>query len=416
MDWIVGNLDAEQVYMWLYGGAGAGKSTIAQTLAELCAEQKLLLGTFFFSRTDVRRSSHHAFAATIAYHAASSSSDLRTSISTVIEDDPMIFEKSLRIQLMSLLIDPINKLSVVRRRFMPYVIIIDGLDECVDREKQTYILEVLSHVVHKCSIPLRILIASRPEIEIKAAFNADQLRLLSTRLALNDSFNPDDDILRFLVTAFNHLRTTHYLKKLLPADWPGTHILRRLVLNASGQFIYASTVVKYVSSPRDNPLERLDMVLGLGVSPANGNLPFAHMDTLYTHIFLSFTEEDVKHVQRFLGLFIFEKIKSRHLERKIIPLILSLEPAKLDLLIGGLASVLEVNPSTGGMVLDEPTSDYRTSDYRLTHASLADYLLDERRSRQFYINQRCLYTDIARACIGALHTTFPHYSEYSTIY
>src|SRR4051812_25125751 len=97
MDWIVGNVDPEQAHIWLYGDAGAGKSTIAQTLAEMCAQKKILLGSFFFSRTDPRRSTYLALAATIAYHAATVSSELRTNISTVIEEDPLTFEKSLRI-------------------------------------------------------------------------------------------------------------------------------------------------------------------------------------------------------------------------------------------------------------------------------------------------------------------------------
>ncbi|KIK52272.1 hypothetical protein GYMLUDRAFT_180242, partial [Collybiopsis luxurians FD-317 M1] len=37
---------------WLYGPAGAGKSVIAQTLAEICMERGLLVGSFFFWHTD----------------------------------------------------------------------------------------------------------------------------------------------------------------------------------------------------------------------------------------------------------------------------------------------------------------------------------------------------------------------------
>ncbi|KAF9059733.1 hypothetical protein BDP27DRAFT_1430935 [Rhodocollybia butyracea] len=37
---------------WLYGPAGAGKSAIAQTLAEACTRNGILAGSFFFWRTD----------------------------------------------------------------------------------------------------------------------------------------------------------------------------------------------------------------------------------------------------------------------------------------------------------------------------------------------------------------------------
>ncbi|KAF8066467.1 hypothetical protein FPV67DRAFT_1417372, partial [Lyophyllum atratum] len=41
--------------MWLHGPAGAGKSAIAQTVAETCAERGQLAASFFFSRGSYRR-------------------------------------------------------------------------------------------------------------------------------------------------------------------------------------------------------------------------------------------------------------------------------------------------------------------------------------------------------------------------
>ncbi|KAF9533231.1 hypothetical protein CPB83DRAFT_741588, partial [Crepidotus variabilis] len=34
--------------IWLYGAAGAGKSSIAQTVAEKCSQEGLLIGSFVF--------------------------------------------------------------------------------------------------------------------------------------------------------------------------------------------------------------------------------------------------------------------------------------------------------------------------------------------------------------------------------
>ena len=52
--------------MWLYGATGAGKSAIAQTIAELCEEHKLLLASFFF-RADSLWSNSKRLIATITY-------------------------------------------------------------------------------------------------------------------------------------------------------------------------------------------------------------------------------------------------------------------------------------------------------------------------------------------------------------
>ncbi|KIK60073.1 hypothetical protein GYMLUDRAFT_168682 [Collybiopsis luxurians FD-317 M1] len=40
---------------WLYGPAGAGKSAIAQTFTQTCANNETLIGSFFFWRSDSTR-------------------------------------------------------------------------------------------------------------------------------------------------------------------------------------------------------------------------------------------------------------------------------------------------------------------------------------------------------------------------
>jgi len=386
MDWILGIVEFNAIFMWLYGQVGAGKSTIAQTLAELCAREHRLLGSFFFFRTGARRSSVDSLVATIAYHVATVVPQLQTIISSIIEKDPLIFQKSFKVQFTTLLIDPINSLSDEDRLFMPNVIIIDGLDECVDREEQRHILKVLSETVLECSIGLRILIVSRPEVEIQGAFNSDSLRPLSTRLALDNSFKPDDDILHFLKSAFTEIVKTHCIR--IPSSWPGTRILTELVRKSSGQFIYASTVARYVASPRHSPMERLDIILGLHPCPSHENLPFAQMDTLYTHLFSIFTPEDMKDVLRILGLFVCENLKTGDMSTTAqVADLLSLKIERVDLLIGGLASVLDVEEREWG------------NKIRITHASLADFLLDERRSKQFRIDSQQFTIELVQACL-----------------
>jgi hypothetical protein len=67
MNWIVGEVEWDRFVMWLYGPAGAGKSAIAQTIAEHCHASHLLLASFFFSRTDPKRNNEKSLIASIAY-------------------------------------------------------------------------------------------------------------------------------------------------------------------------------------------------------------------------------------------------------------------------------------------------------------------------------------------------------------
>jgi hypothetical protein len=69
MDWILGLGvdDQNAVILWMYGPVGAGKSAIAHDIARRCDLEKLLLASFFFSRSDSTRSNAKSLIATIAY-------------------------------------------------------------------------------------------------------------------------------------------------------------------------------------------------------------------------------------------------------------------------------------------------------------------------------------------------------------
>ena len=51
----------------------------------------------------------------------------------------------------------------------------------------------------------------------------------------------------------------------------------------SGQFIFATTIIAYFSSPDDRPDDRLKVILKLLKTPV-GDAPYATLDQLYTHI------------------------------------------------------------------------------------------------------------------------------------
>ena len=71
----------------------------------------------------------------------------------------------------------------------------------------------------------------------------------------------------------------------IPRGWLSNYDTLQLVEKSSGQFIYASTVVKFVESMCHLPQERLEVVFGLVTSEIA--TPFAELDTLYNQIFTS---------------------------------------------------------------------------------------------------------------------------------
>ncbi|KAF5314824.1 hypothetical protein D9619_007204 [Psilocybe cf. subviscida] len=290
--------------LWLSGPAGAGKSAIAQTLAEDFYARGLLIASFFFGRSDSTRNHARSLVATIVYQLYSLlPPPEQTRILAVIDRDPLIFTKSLLAQFEALIVNPLRPLfenGFWASVSAPRLVIIDGLDECLDRGMQRNVLLMLSASVRQFHAPFIFLLSSRPEHDIQTMFSSPEFLPVHTRLFLDDTYLPDHDIELFLRDQFEECRKTHPFNQTIPPDWPSDDILEKLVLKSSGQFIYASVVAKYVKSSRHRPHHRLDVVLNL--RPASKDLPFSELDALYTHIF--FSVDDIERVLNILSLHI----------------------------------------------------------------------------------------------------------------
>jgi len=380
MKWIKWEEGLDAFIMWVYGPAGAGKSAIAQTIADMCEEEMILLASFFFSRNDpdVNR-----LIATIAYQITLNLPQVRGAILGAIERDPLIFFKSLAVQFKSLIVSPLQPLAEAGFFDEPTsrrLVIIDGLDECSDPKVQKNILEVLGNAHRQHRLPLIFLFASRPEQHISLAFSTRILPSSTACIALDESYLPYDDVRLFLTDKFQEIKSTHRLRNYIPPQWPLPNVLDHLVKKSSGQFIYASTVIDYVSSIRHKPTDRLDIVLA--VRPPQKDLPFAELDALYTHIFTGV--EEIEPVLEILSLLLLSLTSSPLLST--IEEFLFLQPGDVELYLGDLSSLVKIGPET----------------IKILHASLTDFLLDLTRSKEFWINPRSRHTTFARRCLQLL--------------
>ena len=164
--------------MWLYGAAGAGKSAIAHTLAEICETCGWLVASFFFWKTAGERNNANRFVATIAHQIALTIPASRELIATAVDYNPFIFEQSVDVQLSKLIIEPLGHLFSAGMIFdiSPLVIIIDGLDECQGGDVQSGIVKSLVAAFRHSSLRIRILITSRPEVHLQSAFNPTSMQ------------------------------------------------------------------------------------------------------------------------------------------------------------------------------------------------------------------------------------------------
>ncbi|KAF8149104.1 hypothetical protein B0H34DRAFT_195244 [Crassisporium funariophilum] len=382
MRWVE-ELEKERNFMWVHGPAGAGKSAILQTIAELCHAAGLLGASFFFSRTAGGRMDADRLVATLVSQLCISIPEMRSHVELSLEQDPLVLSRSVEAQLESLLFSPFSRaacdpLTAGLFRSRPRLIILDGLDECGQPKTQRHLLTLLSGGALKLPVPLIFLIASRPEQQIRNAFISPPLVSTTSLLALDDSYLPDKDIEIFLRSKFEEIRQTH---PLLSTSWPSAADISRLIAKSSGQFIYASTVIKYMDSPRHWPDERLEIIFK--VRPAGKESPFAELDALYNHIFSCV--ENLEKVLEVLGSLLVwdvdgycEYSKGQTTPRRVEKM-LCLRHGDITTLFGDLSSIVYI-PTV-------ETANIPDQEIRILHASLGDFLLDESRSGQFHIRK-----------------------------
>jgi len=387
-DWVK---DADKVapFLWLYGPAGAGKSAIAQTIAELLEKAGLLAAAFFFSRNAAGRNDKTPLVATLVYQLLISIPEIRPHVLEALEQDPALFSRSIDAQSEALIVKPLNAVATDETLAptllsRPRLIILDGLDECRTTSAQTHILNALSTAVKHLHIPLCFLIASRPEQDIRQAFNDQNvLGSLSFSIALDDTYKPDHDIRVFLQSTFDEIKRNHPSRAHLPASWPSFEDFRRLVEKSSGQFIFASTVARYVNSNRHWPPDRIKIILGQ--SEPGQETPFTELDSLYSLILSSVA--DTEKLQDFLMFLVLRPFWQHNgpwvkQTTTLIEKFLFYRPGEIDMILIDLHSIISVPPPD------------RFRELQFFHASLSDFLLDRSRSKDLFLDQGAAYAKL----------------------
>jgi hypothetical protein len=343
--------------MWLYGPAGVGKSAIAQTIAEKCDHEGKLAASFFFLRESEDRGTAIPLFPTLAWQLAHSIPGTAACIEFAIRKYPLLPSKSIDKQFNHLIVQPFrNYLNEPFTRDL--LVVIDGVDECAGESSQRDLLKLIGEALIEKKIPLRFLICSRPETHIKETFNSSAFSNIARTALLDNSLESLDDIRTYFLSEFSRIREERRIDSL---PWPSENVLAKLVYDSSGQFVYATTVIKFVDDKYCDPRKQLEVVLGL--LPAGLAFPFAELDHLYTTILSQQPDRTVLRevLMCTIGL-IRPSVRS-------ISEILGISDDELRWKLTGMHSLLRISDSI-----------------ETYHASLHDFLQDPRRAGEFYLD------------------------------
>jgi len=205
---------------------------------------------------------------------------------------------------------------------------------------------------------------------------------------LSEEYCPEEDIYQFLKDSFDKIRREHPFASYIPSSWPSTDILHEITWKSSGQFLFASTTVKYIGGdPYELPTRRLDVIRRLQPPRGQEDLPYAELNSLYNHVLLNVP--DIEKVKQVLGILI---IVNSEVEDYLIDSTDKLDslffwqPSEAKASLSQLSSIIGCDANGGISIL---------------HASLSDFLLDPSRSHQLYLCRGSVLGDCA--ALGLRH-------------
>ncbi|KAJ6609007.1 hypothetical protein B0H10DRAFT_2300958 [Mycena sp. CBHHK59/15] len=367
---------------WLTGMAGAGKSAIARSFAALLDRNMLLGASFFCSRASESRSQVAGILPSIAFQLAWNYPPYAQRTIDAITNAPgsNFNSRPPAVQFKSLTIQPSQALVSDHSP----VVVIDALDECSAVDAVRELLDALIKSSRSMeAFRMKFFITSRPETHIAKAFDPD---IVAGRLHLRD-VEPDivgGDIRRYLKRNLGIIS-----QRTASPRWPSETLMNTLVQRTGKLFIFAFTVVQYLS-PESLTHDEVQVRL-LNILSGSSNLHTQGIDFLYEQIIEA----------AWKGKEASEISARRHALSTIICL---RQPLSLD----GIARLLESKgPDLKHLladfhsILDIPNSD--DSPVLIYHASFPDYMTNPMHSLQNSVDTSLHHGDLALRCIKCMN-------------
>ncbi|KAF7970202.1 hypothetical protein HWV62_24790 [Athelia sp. TMB] len=387
LDWYSDDSEGHESAMWLYGLAGAGKSTLSTTIARMMnrIDGINLLGAFFFFDRNHPEVNASTVIRTIAYQLAEFDAIIGARIAEIIEAIPDIASQPLSVQFSKLLSDA--ALGNVRWSGGPILIVIDALDEAGTEDERKDLMRALSQGVSQLPAFLRILIVSRRERDILEEFKNSTMR--HAELKVNTS-SGREDIAAFIRSRLSEIREANidYIPNQLKS-WPEDSEVDSLVACASGHFIWAATACRLIGASSD-PKETMSELVENQSTDSSSADAFSSLHQLYKTALQSTNKwaepSFCSDFRRILGVIVCAQV-----------------PLSCIAIDSVLASPAHRLPSLQTLSRFGSVIDWsNTGPIRILHASFYDYLTSHDRSEPWAIDVEQCKTQLTYGCVAIL--------------
>ncbi|KAK6224844.1 vegetative incompatibility protein HET-E-1 [Colletotrichum tabaci] len=384
---------------WLCGPAGAGKSTISQTVAHTFAERNQLGASFFFNKTRDGRNTANLFVTTIARQLARRVPKLRDLILAAIQKDPDLPSKALRAQFSSLVLEPLKSFEPEGLLVPTLVLVVDALDECeagnltgadTRCERSRMIVNILASMASIKGFNMRVFLTSRPEVPIRLGFRDEIPRDSHQSLALHNI--PESiikhDIRVFLESQLEEIRSSYQI----PQEWPGENAIMRLVEISTPLFIYAATICKFINDPsrRFSPRAQLEEFMERSQGATEIETTYKPvLEQILRGLNDARQESELVQFRRVVGSII---LLADPLPLRCLSQLLQTDSEKVVCHLNNLHSVLNVP--------EDNDSDIPISIF---HLSFREYLLANPGGKnRFWIEEQSKHTELLDCCLEVM--------------
>ena len=355
---------------WIYGLPGIGKTSLAHSICASLHEGKNLAGAFFCRRDDGVLNEPRNILPTLVYKLAIIFPPFRRLVAERLRNDPNLTPGSMK---HTLLLELIRKLHRPPKRTLVFVI--DAIDECGDPLSRPLVLRALTDAAAHAPW-LKIIITSRPEVDIQRFFDAPHIKLSHKRYDLASDDEATSDLRTFAQDRFGWIASRRHLQ----SPWPEPSLFDAVISHAANLFIFIKTValaLEYCKDPTAFLRATLEDSAGSGLTSLYG---------LYSSILKGRIVHNKDEFRQMVGV-IITTAPYRPLCEESIAELAGVEPSLVKTWVDDLSSLLYRDEGANGEV-------------RVRHLSISDFFVSHH--CEYKINLRDAHAQLGTACLQTM--------------
>ncbi|KAL5641644.1 hypothetical protein ACGC1H_001950 [Rhizoctonia solani] len=362
-------------FMWIYGQAGIGKSTILTSVCNRLSEKGIPIVSFFCKRDDPALRDPLRLINSVVHGLACRYPPYGKRVAKAIEANSELCTSHLRVRYQGLLRKPLSGIENVPPQ--PYFVLIDAMDECGADDNRRQLME---HLLELSSLVpwLKVIITSRPDSDIRSFF--DQPNTMSVSRCDLQSYSAANDIRAFINVTLNDIA--------IRDEWPADGV-SRLCTKAGELFIWAATACKFIIKA-DDTRDRFRQLINENTSGGG----FNGLDALYMAVIRNSmadqADDSILNMRRCIGAIVTISMR-QPVPIEVLCEIMQpyMKSGPLRKVVGRLGAVVYSDAHLAGAI-------------RVLHPSFADFVLDEARSSIFWVDPIERNIEISVGCMSTM--------------